>query len=57
MTANQVAVSWQRARVETALRSEARALQVLNRAGAAIAAKVNFTEIAQIVTDAGVALS
>lgn len=57
MTANQVAVSWQRAGVETALRAEAHALQVLNRTGAAIAAKLDLAEIVQIVTDAGVELT
>jgi PAS domain S-box-containing protein len=57
MTANQVAVYSQRASVETALRVEARALQVLNRTGAAIAAKLDLAEIVQIVTDAGVELT
>ena len=57
MTANQVAVYSQRASVETALRAEARALQVLNRTGAAIAAKLDLAEIVQIVTDAGVELT
>jgi PAS domain S-box-containing protein len=57
MAANQVAVSWQRASVERALRTEADALQVLNRTGAAIAAKLDLSEIVQIVTDAGVELT
>ena len=78
MTANQVAVSWQRAGVESALRAEAharkasedalrqieqelreeaRALQILNKTGAAIAAKLDLSEIVQIVTDAGVELT
>jgi PAS domain S-box-containing protein len=57
MTANQIAVYSQRAGVETALRAEARALQVLNRTGAAIAAKLDLAEIVQIVTDAGVELA
>jgi PAS domain S-box-containing protein len=56
-TANQVAVSWRRAGVETALRAEAHALQVLNRTGAAIAARLDLAEIVQIVTDAGVELT
>jgi PAS domain S-box-containing protein len=57
MTANQVAIYWRRASIETALRAEARALQILNRTGAAVAAKHDLAEIVQVVTDAGVELS
>jgi PAS domain S-box-containing protein len=64
MAANQAAVSLQRASLEGALRAEAqaadrerRAVDMLNRTGAAIAAKLDLAEIVQIVTDAGVELT
>ena len=42
---------------EQELREEARVLQILNKTGAAIAAKLDLAEIVQIVTDAGVELT
>ena len=47
----------ERRRAEQELRDEAQALQVLNRTGAAIAAKLDLAEVVQIVTDAGVELT
>ncbi|MCU1325934.1 MAG: histidine kinase, partial [Bryobacterales bacterium] len=64
MAANQAAVSWQRSasedalrQIEEELREEARALQIINKVGAAIAAKLDVAEVVQIVTDAGVELT
>jgi len=44
-------------RAETALREETRALEILNRSGATVAAERDLERIVQAVTDAGVALS
>ena len=42
---------------EKELREETRALQILNRAGAIVAANLDLAEVVQIVTDAGVELT
>lgn len=42
---------------EEAIAAERRALEILNRAGAALAARTNLQELVQIVTDAGVELT
>jgi len=42
---------------EEAIAAERRALEVLNRAGSALAAKTDLQEVVQIVTDAGVELT
>ena len=42
---------------ENELRAETRALQILNRAGASVAANLDLTDVVQTVTDAGVELT
>jgi PAS domain S-box-containing protein len=42
---------------ENELRAETRALQILNRAGALVAANLDLAEVVQIITDAGVELT
>ncbi|WP_247438659.1 GAF domain-containing protein [Bradyrhizobium sp. 44] len=44
-------------RTENELRAETRALQILNRAGALVAANLDLAEVVQTVTDAGVELT
>ncbi|MBS0532939.1 MAG: PAS domain S-box protein [Proteobacteria bacterium] len=47
----------QRREAEVSLREERRALEILNRAGSALAAETDLHRVVQIVTDAGVELS
>lgn len=44
-------------RTENELRAETRALQILNRAGALVAANLDLAEVVQTITDAGVELT
>lgn len=55
--AERIRTATERRRAEQELREEAQALQILNKTGAAISAKLDLSEIVQVVTDAGVELT